>query len=201
MKNKPILGIIAVVIVLLVFTLVKANSIYMDYSYSSLVHSPLLRISLPSEMPPPPVTGEEPVRIVADSVGIDISILNPTSTDKNVLEKAMLTSAVRYPTSALLGQEGTVMLMGHSSNVLFVRNKGYKAFNGLQNLKKGEVVKVYSDRSEYRFAVTSIRLVKNERDIVELRSNGKDLKLITTDLRDKSFNTRWLIEADFMGSN
>lgn len=187
------------VIVLFAFVAFGLYSLYMDYSHSSPAHRPpQLKVYSSSDKPPSAVYGEEPVRVVADSVGIDISVLNPVSTDKDVLETAMLTSAVRYPTSALLGQEGTVMLLGHSSNIPFVRNKGYKAFNGLQNLKKGAVVSVYSDRSEYRFAVTGIRLVKSESGIVDLRPNGKDLKLITTDLRDTSFNTRWLVEADFI---
>src|SRR5690348_11648025 len=58
---------------------------------------------------------EQPVRVVAKSIGLDVSVVNPATTSVSVLDDALEDGAVRYPTSALLGQEGTVLLFGHSS--------------------------------------------------------------------------------------
>ncbi len=89
----------------------------------------------PTATPTIPNSPEIPMRIVAQDISLDVSISNPVSVDVAVLDKALLTGAVRYPTSAPLGVDGTVLLFGHSSYLPVVRNQSYKAFNEIQKLK------------------------------------------------------------------
>lgn len=195
----------AVGIVVVLVALTQGYFMYIDYTYSSSCKHLLFScwpnfIAAQNRQSVSSADEEEPLRVVIDAIGIDTPVTNPSSTDKGVLDAAMYGGAIRYPTSALLGQEGTMVLLGHSSNLPFVRNKGYKAFNGIQKLENGEIVKVYSDQTEYRYAVKQKRLVRNGTDNVELESGGIYLVLLTTDLRDRSLNTRWLIDAEFIGS-
>lgn len=147
-----------------------------------------------------PTQPEEPVRIVAKAVGVDTPVANPSSADVDVLDAALLKGAVRYPSSALLGQEGTVVLLGHSTTLPIVRNQAYKAFNDVQKLVEGEVISVYSGSIEYRYAVTGVQLADIDTDTVALESEGKHLVLVTCDLRDKSKKARFIVEADFVGA-
>lgn len=127
----------------------------------------------------PSDTSEPPVRVVAASVGMDVAVLNTQSSDIAALDADLLKGAVRYPGSAMLGEDGTVLLFGHSSYLPIVRNQNYKAFNNIQKLKEGDIVSVYSGAREYRYAVTEVRLANAEEDVVELRSDGKYLALVT----------------------
>lgn len=142
---------------------------------------------------------EAPVRVVAKDIGLDVAVTNPATTSVDLLDKALEDGAVRYPTSALLGQEGTVLLFGHSSYLPVVYHQYYKTFNGIQNLKEGETVSVYSAGVEYRYSVTGVRLANAEQDVIELPQSGKHLILVTCDsFATKS--TRYIVNADFVGA-
>ncbi len=129
------------------------------------------------------VSPEAPVRVVAGKVGLDVSISNPDTTDVEALDNELLKGAIRYPTSALLGVDGTVLLYGHSSGLPIVHNQNFKAFNGIKNLKSGDTVSVYSAGQEYRYTVEEVvfakALANTAEDVVELPTNGRYLKLIT----------------------
>lgn len=126
-----------------------------------------------------PQGGELPTRVVAKSIDMDVSVLNTQSATIAALDADLLKGAVRYPTSGMLGVDGTVLLLGHSSYLPIVRNQNYKAFNGIQNLKEGEVISAYSAGHEYRYTVTNVRLANATEDTVELRSDSQYLTLVT----------------------
>jgi len=143
---------------------------------------------------------EAPVRIVAKNIGLDVKVNNPTSTDIDVLDDALLSGAVRYPTSAMLGAEGTVLLFGHSSNLPVVYNQSYKAFNSIQNLKTGQIVSVYSGSAEYRYAVVGVKLADATEDVIEMSKDSKRLVLVTCDLSIASKTARFVVTAEFVGT-
>lgn len=141
---------------------------------------------------------EAPVRIVASAIGLDASVANPTSIENSALDEGLLHGAVRYPTSAMLGVNGTVLLFGHSSYLPIVHNQAYKTFDGIQNLKVGEIVSVYSQDREYRYTVAGVRLANANEDVVELQSSGKHLALVTCNsFAEKS--ARFVVTADLEG--
>jgi LPXTG-site transpeptidase (sortase) family protein len=142
---------------------------------------------------------EAPVRIKALDIGLDANVTNPKTTDLDALDAALEDGAVRYPTSALLGQEGTVLLFGHSSYLPVVYHQYYKTFNKIQTLTKGEVISVYSGTTEYRYAVVNVRVADASEDVVELPQTGKHLVLITCD-SFKSKSSRFVVTADFVGT-
>ena len=155
--------------------------------------------STPVEVAAEQVETAAPVRVAAKKIGLDVSVSNPADTNIDVLNEALLGGAVRYPTSALLGAEGTVLLFGHSSHLPIVRNQNFKAFNNIEKLKAGDTVSVYSGTTEYRYAVTSVRLANAEEDVVQLPSNGKYLALVTCD----NFGTksdRYVVEAELVAA-
>ncbi|OGC83318.1 hypothetical protein A3D68_00415 [Candidatus Adlerbacteria bacterium RIFCSPHIGHO2_02_FULL_52_17] len=143
---------------------------------------------------------ELPVRVVAKNIGLDVVVENPTSINIDVLDQALLSGAVRYPTSALLGAEGTVLLFGHSSNLPVVHNQAYKAFNSIQDLKTGQIVSVYSGSAEYRYAVIGVKLADANEDVIEMPKDGKRLVLVTCDLSFAKKTARFVVTAEFVGT-
>lgn len=147
----------------------------------------------------PAQTPENPLRVKAPSIGLDERIENPESSDIAVLDRALLKGAVRYPQSARLGEEGNVLLFGHSSYLRTTLNSAYKSFNDIQKLRTGDTISVYSNTAEFRYRVTSVRHAKAEEDFIDLGRNGKRLTLVTCN----SFGTksdRFIVEAEFVGA-
>jgi LPXTG-site transpeptidase (sortase) family protein len=144
-------------------------------------------------------TAEDPVRVVAKDIGLDVTVVNPATTSVDALDKELEKGAVRYPTSAPLGVDGTMLLFGHSSYLPVVYHQYYKTFNGIQNLKKGQIVSIYSGSLEYRYSVSDVHLANAEEDTIALDPNGRHVVLITCDsFATKS--TRFVVHADFVGA-
>ena len=142
--------------------------------------------------------GEYPVRVVSSAISLDVTVANPTSTDAKTLDALLLKGAVRYPNSAVLGQSGTVLIFGHSSYLPVVLNKAYKTFDGVQYLKPGDTISVYSTDKEYRYTVTSVQM-ENTSDSVSMDTNGEHLVLVTCDVFGEKTD-RWVVSADFVGT-
>lgn len=140
---------------------------------------------------------ESPTRIVIDSVGINTSIENPASTDLQVLDDALFKGAVRYPGSALLGEDQRMFIFGHQSGLPVVKNQAFKAFNGLQDLSVGEEILVYSDSAVYRYQVQSVEHVSAVDAWVELGGNDRMLILTTCDSFGKK-QDRYVVKAAFV---
>ena len=103
-----------------------------------------------------PMLPELPTKIEIPKINLSATIANPTTTDIDVLDKDLLSGAVRYPTSARLGETGNVVLFGHSSYLPIVGNQAYKTFDGIQKLVAGDTITVYSSDMAYTYQVESV---------------------------------------------
>ncbi len=143
---------------------------------------------------------ELPIKIVIPAIGISATIANPTTTDTAILDQNLLKGAVRYPTSAKLGEAGNVVLFGHSSYLPIVGNQAYKTFNGIQKLSVGDAITIFSSDTAYTYQVRSIAKESANDAIIPLSVAGKVLTLATCN----SFATktdRFVVVADFVESH
>ena len=146
-----------------------------------------------------PQVAEYPVKIAAADIGLNKIVYSPNSTDEKTLDAALLKGAVHYPGSALLGEEGNVLLFGHSSYIPGTLNLAYKTFNGIQNLKTGQIITVSSQTSAYDYRVTSVSFAKATDDnVIDLSKSGHRLTLVTCN-SFKTKSDRFVIEAEFVG--
>lgn len=137
---------------------------------------------------------EAPTRVVIPAIGVDTAIENPTSLAIADLDQALLSGAVRYPTSARLGEKSTMFLFGHQSGLPVVQNKAFKAFNGLQKLSAGDVIKVYSANTVYEYTVQSVSLVEASEALIPLKENTQNLVLSTCNSFGEP-GERYVVEA------
>lgn len=144
---------------------------------------------------------EEPVKIDIPKIALSVTIANPVTTNIEVLDKELLKGAVRYPTSAKLGEAGNVVLFGHSSYLPIVGNQAYKTFNGIQKLIAGDVITVYSADAAYTYRVRTMEKESAASDAgIPLQVAGRVLTLATCD----SFGAksdRFIVTADFVESH
>ena len=149
----------------------------------------------------PVMRAEDPVKIVIPTIGLSATVANPVTTDIKILDQNLLTGAVRYPTSARLGETGNVVIFGHSSYLPVVGNQAYKAFNGIQKLVAGDTVTVYSSDTAYIYQVTSVSKQSAASDAgINLAVTSRVLTLATCD----SFGAktdRFIVTADFVESH
>ncbi|MCX6790093.1 MAG: sortase [Candidatus Kaiserbacteria bacterium] len=143
---------------------------------------------------------ELPVKIEIPAIKLSTSIANPVSTVIATLDQELLKGAVRYPTSAKLGETGNIVLFGHSSYLPVVLNEAYKAFNDIQKLKAGDTVIVYSSDTAYTYEVRTVEKESTNNAGIPLSVTGRVLTLSTCD----SFGAksdRFVVTADFVESH
>ncbi len=144
---------------------------------------------------------ELPMKIEIPKINLSAIIVNPTTTDIKALDTELLSGAVRYPTSAKLGENGNVVLFGHSSYLPVVKNQAYKTFNGIQKLAVGDIVTVYASRTAYTYRVRNVAKERaDDNTAIPLSVAGKVLTLVTCN----SFGTaadRFVVTADFVESH
>ena len=141
-----------------------------------------------------------PTKIEIPKINLSATIANPTTTIVESLDKELLTGAVRYPTSAKLGETGNMVLFGHSSYLPVVYNQAYKTFNGIQKLSEGDVVVVYSADRAYTYRVKSVAKESANDAGIPLSVAGSVLTLATCD----SFGAktdRFIVVADLVESH
>ena len=153
----------------------------------------------------PQVAAELPTKIEIPKINLSAVVVNPTITTVAVLDKELLKGAVRYPTSAKLGEDGNVVLFGHSSYLPVVGNQAYKTFNEIQKLVVGDSITVYSSDTAYTYRVRSVvKEVANGNTAVPLSVAGKILTLVTCNSfgakEDRFVVTAELVESHPAGS-
>lgn len=142
----------------------------------------------------------EPTRIIIHSIGIDLPVLNPTETDIETLDEALLSGSVRYPLSAKLNESGNIFIFGHSSHVAVVKNPMFKVFNRLPELKAGDTIKLVGNGMAHIYRVTEVRSVDASEAMIDLSpTQGRRLTISTCD----SFSgktARFVVSAEFIGA-
>lgn len=127
-------------------------------------------------------SAEAPTSISIPSLDLGVTIANPTSSNAEVLDAALLKGAVRYPGTGLLGEKGgNVVVFAHSSYLPVVRNLSYKAFDGIQNLRKGDKIYVTGKDRTYLYSVEGVYKANALTGGVPLHVEGNRLTLITCD--------------------
>ncbi len=155
-----------------------------------------------AEVPTAPVTSAivsdpYPKRMIIDGLNKDIVILNPNGRTVADLDKALLSGAVRHPDSADFANTGNIFLFGHSSYLPTVFNKNFQAFNGIQKLVWGDIIRVQSSDTEYRYKVTKVYKTTAGDASVTLEHGSAKLTLVTCN----SFGAkdeRFVVEAELV---
>lgn len=138
-----------------------------------------------------------PRKIIFDSLGREINVLNPESRAIADLDAALLNGVVRHPDSAELTTDGNVFILGHSSYLPTVFNKNYQAFNGIQDLTWGDTVRLQSDDTEYIYRVQKVYKASASEVIVPFTPGKAKLTLATCNSFG-SKDDRFIVEADLI---
>lgn len=136
-----------------------------------------------------------PEKITFDSLNRSTVVFNPNSRNVKELDAALLNGVVRHPDSATLGQNGTVFILGHSSYLPKVVNENFQAFNGIQDLKWGDTIKIEGGDQIYVYRVEKVYKAKATDTTVPIAGNSQKLVLATCNSFG-STDDRYIVEAE-----
>jgi LPXTG-site transpeptidase (sortase) family protein len=146
-------------------------------------------------------SGIEPTRLIISSVGIDLPVQNPSTTDVNTLDNLLKNGPAHYINSADLGQAGNLIIFAHSSHLPIVVNKMFQAFNKIPDLNAGDSITIVgSDGKNYLYSVVSVVKadVNNGTTIDTSPTHGTNLTLVTCDTLT-GVSARFVLTATFVG--
>ena len=92
-----------------------------------------------------------------------------------------------------------MFIFGHSTGIAVVHNQAYKTFNGLKDLERGDIIKVYGSSNIYEYKVLKVTLVDQNQALVEFENNKNMLTLSTCNTFGAK-SERYVIEADYAGT-
>ncbi|MEK7567514.1 MAG: sortase [Patescibacteria group bacterium] len=139
----------------------------------------------------------EPIRIVIRAIEMDNTILSPQGTAVAVLDAALLKGVVHYPGSGDLESKRNMFLLGHSSYLPVVHNQAYKAFNGIQKLKVGDLIELYGKDKKYVYVVEKMEKTTADDGFIDIGNFERKLILATCDSFGKK-QDRFIVTAKFV---
>ena len=135
-----------------------------------------------------------PIKIIFDSLNKEVKVSNPTSRTVEDLDAALLKGAVRHPDSADFTHVGNIFILAHSSYLPNVINKNFQAFNGIQKLTWGDMIRLQSADTEYVYRVEKVYQAKASDEVVPATPGKARLTLATCN-SFKTKNDRFVVEA------
>jgi len=140
-----------------------------------------------------------PERIRSIAINLDLPVQDSDTRDIEELYEMLKDGPVRYVDSAKLGEEGNILIFGHSSQLPVVTNQMYKAFNRVSDLEAGDTITLEGGGKEYVYQVVSVKSVDVDEGVIDLAKQGNRLTLVTCDtLSGKS--ARFVVEAERIGA-
>jgi LPXTG-site transpeptidase (sortase) family protein len=152
------------------------------------------------EVEPAPVVevvAELPTQLTIPSLDRMVTVLNPETRDIAALDTELLKGVVRHPDSARLGEEGNVVILGHSSYLPNVMNRNFQALNGVQKMQWGDTIELESEGTLYTYRVEKVYQAKASGVTIPTDVKGKRLTLVTCN----SFGAkedRFIVEAKLL---
>jgi LPXTG-site transpeptidase (sortase) family protein len=129
--------------------------------------------------------------IIIPKINVEIPVVYDVNTvDESAVDKALEGGVVHYADTALPGQDGNLVIVGHSSNNIFNPGKYKFAFVLLSKLDSGDTFYIQKDGKRYTYQVYEKKIV-NPDDVSVLAPQSNKLAvatLITCDPPGTSIN-------------
>ena len=129
--------------------------------------------------------------IEISKIEVAVPLVFPANASKDDLYKLLDKGAVHFPSSALPGEIGQTIILGHSSASRWTKIKYYWIFSRLNELSQGDEVFIYYNNRKFSYKVTKTIFVDRGAELPKDLTNsentliliscwppGKDLKRI-----------------------
>lgn len=140
--------------------------------------------------------GQDPL-IVIPKINVEIPVIYTVNTiDEQAVEKGLESGVVHYADTAIPGQNGNVVIVGHSSNNILNPGKYKFAFTLLHDLQSGDTFYLQKDGKRYTYQVYKRQVVSpSDTSVLGPADKPAAATLITCDPPGTS-NNRLVITAE-----
>ena len=173
---KEILIFVFIFLIVFVFAVAIFNGrfIYSQLRYSHIGVPPAFseikqKYSLPFSKDKEQII---PDRLAIPSLGIDVPVIFSPNIDEAVLQKALESGVVYYPGSSFLGENGTMVILGHSSAYPWYKGQYGSIFALLNKLNPGDEILAFSRDKVFNYRVEG-KEIKAPKDLVFLKEKDK----------------------------
>jgi len=119
------------------------------------------------------VKAQENNSLEIPSISIKAPLIIGETTNPKILEKNLNSGVVYYPGSVSPGQNGQILILGHSAPPGWPKIKYDWVFSNINDLNFGEEIVLYFNNKQYTYKVIKKDIVKPGD---EIQSNGLDAK-------------------------
>lgn len=126
-------------------------------------------------------------RLIIPKIGKNVPLVDVVSTNvfdfdhmENIFMQELEKGVVRYPGSALPGEQGNSFIFGHSSNYPWIKGDYNSVFALLDNLEFGDEIIVYYKQRKYVYVIKEKKIVKpGDVKALDRDPSKKELSLMT----------------------
>jgi len=105
-------------------------------------------------------------------IGLNAPVVFIDSKNEKDMEKALEKGVLHYPLSALPGEEGTSIFLGHSAPSNWPKqNNFYWVFSELNSLNKGDTFSLYFNNVKYFYRIEEKHFLKKGQEMLDLNNN------------------------------
>lgn len=171
-KQFILISVLVIFILISLFLNIKDLAWFFDYHY--------INYAFESEKPTvqPETTYNIENSIVIDKIGIKAPLIIPDGSDPT-LKTELNEGVVYFPGSALPGEKGETILLGHSAPANWPKIKFDWIFNDLSKLEPGDIITVYFDGKKYEYKVIKNNIIGRGEDTLKDSANNNVLTLMS----------------------
>lgn len=113
-------------------------------------------------------------------ISIKAPIMFSTSTNPKVFTSLLKKGTMHFPTSALPGQEGAVVILGHSSSPYWPKINYDWVFSDLNKLEKGDEVTIDFNGERYQYRVVNKYVLDKGGELKADLTKGENMLILVT---------------------
>lgn len=98
-------------------------------------------------------------------LSISVPIIFSSSTNENAVMKDLDSGVVYYPGSVYPGQNGQIVILGHSAPVGWPKIKHDWVFSDLDKLTSGDIIMIDLNNKQYKYIVSQKTIIKRGADV------------------------------------
>lgn len=129
-------------------------------------------------------------KIIIPKINVEIPVIyDQSGVDEKTVQKALESGVVHYANTPLPGQDGNLVIVGHSSNNIFNKGKYKFAFVLLSKMENGDTFMLQKNGKRYVYKVYNKQIVKpNDIGVLNAQTKAATATLITCDPPGTSVN-------------
>ncbi|MBD3282281.1 MAG: sortase [Candidatus Portnoybacteria bacterium] len=183
---KEVFIFILIFLIVFVFALVIFNGrfLYAQFKYHSLGTPPMsdeyqkyTSIEHTNIIQKQKLT--RPDRIIIPKIGVDAPVILPQGTSEPLLQKALEKGTIFWPESSLLGENGTMVILGHSSAYPWYQGQYGSIFSLLNQLQPGDEIILIAENKKYKYQMVGKEIKAPEDFNIQRETDKSTLYLIS----------------------